>query len=93
MKLTIKGCKVETHITEHQKSARIKPKGFWSDMVRVSQTTSFRDGAWEDPEISWSCGGTDGTLSNLEATQYFINALVRAQEIAKEWAVSAKKND
>lgn len=79
-------CDIEINDTEYSKYAKIKPAGFWAYIVTVSQDTDIRDMKLKEPEISWSCGGTDGTVTGDALVDNFIEALTYAKEIGKEWA-------
>jgi hypothetical protein len=75
----------------YNRVARIKPKGFWSDVVSVYQSQELGTKIWKEPTIGWSSGGQDGTVSVNEMVDNFIEALVRAKEISCEWKKERKK--
>ncbi len=89
IKETKGNCEIYKDASDDDRIARLKPKGFWIDTITVSQ---FKSACWPDdarkwgtPEIRWSSGGRDGTLSDIEETKNFIEALGYAIEIYTEW--------
>lgn len=73
-------------ITDNGKSARIRPKGFWSEPVQVDQDMDIRTMKLkEQPKIRWSIGGEDDTVSHAELVSNFIEALKEALLIREEW--------
>lgn len=75
--------KIET--TGWGRWCEIKPNGYWTDAVRVQQSTNIRTDIWEKPIITYSGGGTDGMLSNVDTIKAFISALKYALSVAKRW--------
>lgn len=60
--------------------------GFWSDAkVRVEQNINYETGQYEEPEISYTLGGEDAKVSNLESTENFVAALKDALKVARNW--------
>ena len=73
-------------INKGMRSAFIKPQGFWSKShIRVYQGDDYGTSVWVSPQIGWGSGGTDGSLSSIEAAESHAQALLRAVEIAREW--------
>ena len=72
-------------IDKENKIVKIIPKGFWCAMVTISQHFSFAKRKDKEPEISYSGGGEDGSLSKKETSDNFIEALNEAREIVKNW--------
>lgn len=70
--------------------ARIRPRGFWSDVVEVRERRNFWDAkpgepAKYDMDVRWSTGGTDGTVDSIRAAENFARALDHAIMLAKIW--------
>jgi hypothetical protein len=78
-------CRVSMICESCARHAKIKPDGFWSEMVEVWQTRDILTNKLKEPEIGWSSGGKDGSRTDLDATANFIEALGYAMDIAKEW--------
>ncbi len=79
--------------SEYSRQAHIKPQGFWTDVVRVCQSQSLGTHDCGSPEISWSSGGGDGTVTREEMVDNFIEALVKAKEIASKWKKEREEGD
>jgi hypothetical protein len=82
-----RGKMIEVRIEKNRYNcvARIKPKGFWSDVVSVYQSQELWAHVWKDPTVSWSSGGQDGTVPMEQMIDNFVEALIRAKEIAQDW--------
>lgn len=78
-------CKIKIEEGERRRYASVHPAGFWTDVVKVNQSKSWEDGTWSEIEISWSAGGTDGSLSGIGLADSFIHALNHAKNIAEGW--------
>lgn len=86
MPITIKdNLKIDITETEYGKKAKITPKEFWADVVQVCQ-----DKQQNNPIIMWSSGGQNGTESNIDTINYFIEALKEAKNIAIDWQKKSK---
>ncbi len=55
-------CKIQIEETDRRRYVKIQPLGFWADVVKVGQSIGWGETSWGEIEISWSAGGTDGTL-------------------------------
>ena len=65
--------------------ARIKPKGFWSDVITVYFYQNIGSDSWRGPEIGWGSGGQNSVGTNKEKVGWFIEGLIEAMRIAKRW--------
>ncbi len=71
-----------------RKKAQITPAGFWGDIVTVvgSERYDFEPARiFVVYEISWGCGGSDGSLDNPAMVRNFILALQKALELQEVW--------
>ncbi len=71
-----------------RKTAAITPAGFWGDIVTVlgSERSAFEPARiFVVYEISWGCGGSDGSLDNPAMVRNFIVALQKALELRAVW--------
>lgn len=71
--------------SKYQRMVKIKPKGFWTDMVTVYQSKALGKDKWEQPSMSWASGGQDGTLSTSDCIKNFIRALSYGRNILNKW--------
>jgi hypothetical protein len=64
----------------------IRPRGFWGDMVEVHESISRWSGkeVWE-VKVTWSSGGSDGTLDELRTAGNFAIAVNHAVHVATTW--------
>lgn len=83
----LKGKKMRVKISErkNERSARIRPRGFWAESVTVFQDHAFGSEDWVEPAISWSFGGHTDENSTYDAAQALIEALGVAQKIYLLW--------
>lgn len=61
-------------------SITIRPVGYWGDTITVRDSNFGGEVMFK---ISYSSGGTDGTISNEETIDNFIAGLQYAKELAK----------
>ena len=83
-----------TYITENYKTVKITPKGFWTDVLGISQHPTWgRDGEpkWETPRLSRSSGGSDGSLNPAEEIDVVIEGLEYLKGIYNEWSKETEK--
>jgi hypothetical protein len=84
--ITCDKCNIRIEEDEYHRFAAIQPLGFWSEVVKVHQSNGRHgEPGWADPVVSWSSGGTDGTVTGNALTDNFIEALNHAKAIADEW--------
>jgi len=71
----------------------IRPRGFWSESIKVSEEReNFSDLDSEiKVDISWSCGGVDGTLNPVDTAISFRDAMGFAIDTAIGWRNLRKK--
>lgn len=86
---------VRTQITDNFKSVKITPKGFWTDVMGLSQHPTYGTGdepKWETPQLSRSSGGSDGTLNPAEEIDSVIEGLEYIKGVYNDW-VKETEND
>ena len=70
--------------------AFLRPRGFWSDAIEVGETEDYF-ASYEAKKtvikqsVSWSTGGTDGTVDEIRAAENFARAMDHAVMLAKTW--------
>lgn len=70
--------------------AFLRPRGFWSDAIEVNETEDYF-ASYEAKKtvlkqsVSWSTGGTDGTVDEIRAAENFARAMDHAVMLAKTW--------
>ena len=68
----------------------IRPRGFWSDAIEVNEREDYF-ASYEakkmivKQDVSWSTGGTDGTVDEIRAAENFARAMDHAVMLAKTW--------
>lgn len=87
---TIKSYNFRTEVANGYVQFGFQPKGYWSDVISVRLNSGYgRNDSWE-LEISNSSGARgkheelnpETTISDLEATEYFLEAYAYARELA-----------
>lgn len=88
MKTKLKPFTIQKRSTDHSRYAAFAVHGFWSgDNVNVTQSTNYRDGKWETPDINWSTGGRDleKEPDDITAVRCFAKAMNAAARVAAKW--------
>ena len=87
-----------------RRMAEIRPRGFWSAQIEVNERvdhsydpeTKDINKTWK-VEVSWGCGGTDGTRDEIVPGQFqsyaenFANAMDHAVMLAKIWKMERQE--
>jgi len=84
------GLEVRVNVSRSTINFQMKPQGFWGgDMVRVWVHEDSLDKY--DVELSWSSGGTDGTLSQSDTGKSLAKALQLGASIVEQCEEIIKK--
>jgi hypothetical protein len=82
-------CKVIVEVSDRFKGVKITPKGFWTDVIGISQHSDY-DGGWDDISLSRSSGGSDGSLNPIEEIDNVIEGLQIVKEYITKWEATNK---
>jgi ribosomal protein L37E len=81
-----------------RRMAEIRPRGFWSGTIEVHEDiqhtynheTQAAEKNW-NMRVTWGCGGTDGTVDDIQAAENFTRAMDHAVMLAKIWKMERQE--
>ncbi len=90
--------RIKTKDDAGRRYAEIRPRGFWSGTIEVHEDiqhtyigeTHTVEKSW-NVRVTWGCGGTDGTVEDIQAAENFTRAMDHAVMLAKIWKMERQE--
>ena len=90
--------RIRTKDDDGRRMAEIRPRGFWSGTIEVHEDiqhsynheTSEAEKKW-NVRVTWGCGGTDGTIDEIQTAENFTRAMDHAVMLAKIWKMERQE--